>query len=281
MSNQLCLGPEEFAREMRVLDPRFDAKVNFEMFLEQSYCLVAMQASQGEERKQVLHDRHTRAMGRYGERKGIVADRFVDLFTQMSRSIARSQEDFLGLVFTLLGFGNRATESGDVQALAEALSCAQKLNERLLLVQPNCGSGVVAMYGARVIRSMGHDFEKCLMVIATESDKRCFQMTCIQLALMEVPAVVIHGDVAKRTELDRLVNCAAQRQCARIGGASAGVLAVDLEQVATLIAQAQQGVVARSGTVVSAGETGTSAAESSSAERGLELGGDAKGVFHL
>ena len=282
MSQKLRFGPEDLVREMVALDSRFDPKANFELFLEASYCQMALLTTPDRDRSRALASRHSRVLHRYGDRKAVVSRRICELFEMTARAIAGSEEDFLGKVFMLLGFGDRVASSPGAKALVTSLVLQQNFEERvreqdpLAMAQPDCGSGVIPMKAANLIRGMGHDPEKCFLVVAADSDARCFKMTFLQLALMRVPALVIHGDIAKRQEFDRAINRTAQRQCAWLGGTSSDALSMTLEEFAAMIEGAKAEAVQ-----VPDAPAEPSTADSSSVEGTLQVGGDAEGVFNV
>lgn len=62
------------------------------------------------------------------------------------------------------------------------------------LSEPCCGGGAMILGFASAMKKNGYDFNRQLVVSATDVDLKCVFMTYIQLSLYGIPAVVIHGD---------------------------------------------------------------------------------------
>lgn len=114
--------------------------------------------------------------------------------------------DVLGSTFMMLDMGNAGAGQfftpyevsrlmgnmmmGDGQALVD------KANEQgfLRVLEPACGAGGMLIAAAHAMHEAGLKYQQCMHATAIDIDQRCVHMTFIQLALLHVPAVVIHGN---------------------------------------------------------------------------------------
>ena len=62
------------------------------------------------------------------------------------------------------------------------------------LCEPACGSGAMVIAFALAMRSRGVEPQRHLHVTAVDVDLKCVAMTYIQLSLLGIPAVIVHGN---------------------------------------------------------------------------------------
>ncbi|MNL25962.1 N-6 DNA Methylase [compost metagenome] len=114
--------------------------------------------------------------------------------------------DVLGSTFMMLDMGNaRAGQfftpyevsrlmgnmmMGDGQALVDKTSATGFVR----VLEPACGAGGMLIAAAHALHDAGLNYQQCMHATAIDIDQRCVHMTFIQLALLHVPAVVIHGN---------------------------------------------------------------------------------------
>jgi len=82
-------------------------------------------------------------------------------------------------------------------------------NNRLRISEPCCGSGGMVISMVSKLKGQGFG-PRHYFVQAQDLDLRCVRMTYIQLSLLAVPAVVIHGDTLKNesiTEYPTIMYC--------------------------------------------------------------------------
>jgi hypothetical protein len=60
--------------------------------------------------------------------------------------------------------------------------------------EPASGSGTMVIALAHEIRELGINYQKHLHVTAVDVDPKCVHMTYLQLSLLHVPAIVVHGN---------------------------------------------------------------------------------------
>ncbi|MCZ8401376.1 hypothetical protein HMPREF3069_20875 [Achromobacter xylosoxidans] len=62
------------------------------------------------------------------------------------------------------------------------------------VLEPACGAGGMLIAAAHAMHDAQLNYQQCMHATAIDIDRRCVHMTFIQLALLHVPAVVIHGN---------------------------------------------------------------------------------------
>jgi hypothetical protein len=69
--------------------------------------------------------------------------------------------------------------------------------------EPACGSGAMVIALALELKEQGVNYQEQLHVTAVDVDAKCVHMTYLQLALMHIPAVVVHGNSLSLEEYGR------------------------------------------------------------------------------
>lgn len=114
--------------------------------------------------------------------------------------------DVLGSTFMMLDMGNAGSGQfftpyevsramgamilGSGQELANK-TCARQF---IRIMEPACGAGGMLIAAAHALHDAGLNYQQSMHATAIDIDRRCVHMTFIQLALLHVPAVVIHGN---------------------------------------------------------------------------------------
>lgn len=158
--------------------------------------------------QEVREQRYLQVIAQY-ERAEL--DQLVQAFAHLVMSYELRVEaadfgDVLGSTFMMLDMGNAGAGQfftpyevsrlmgnmmmGDGQALVD------KANEQgfVRVLEPACGAGGMLIAAAHAMHEAGLDYQQCMHATAIDIDQRCVHMTFIQLALLHVPAVVIHGN---------------------------------------------------------------------------------------
>lgn len=114
--------------------------------------------------------------------------------------------DVLGSTFMMLDLGSGHTGqfftpyevsrmmSAMLMPQGEALVAEVKRKGFLRLLEPAAGAGGMAIASAHALKDAGCNYQRDLHVTAIDIDARCVHMTFVQLALLHIPAVVIHGN---------------------------------------------------------------------------------------
>lgn len=62
------------------------------------------------------------------------------------------------------------------------------------IMEPACGSGAMLIAAADVLKAGGVNYQQQMHATAIDVDEKCVHMAYLQLSLLGVPAVVIHGN---------------------------------------------------------------------------------------
>ncbi|CUJ49402.1 N-6 DNA methylase [Achromobacter kerstersii] len=120
--------------------------------------------------------------------------------------------DALGSTFMMLDMGNAGTGQfftpyevsrvmgGIVMGDSEAL--AKTVTDRgfVRLLEPACGTGGMIIAAAHAMHEAKINYQEAMHVTAIDVDRRCVHMTYLQLAMLHVPAIVIHGNALSLEE---------------------------------------------------------------------------------
>jgi type I restriction-modification system DNA methylase subunit len=69
--------------------------------------------------------------------------------------------------------------------------------------EPACGSGAMVIALAHEMRELGINYQRHLHVTAVDVDVKCVNMTYLQLSLLHIPAVIVHGNSLSLEEFGR------------------------------------------------------------------------------
>lgn len=120
--------------------------------------------------------------------------------------------DVLGSTFMMLDMGNAGTGQfftpyevsraigGIVMGDREAL--AKQVADRgfIRVSEPTSGAGGMIIAAAHAMSDAEINYQEAMHVTAIDIDRRCVHMTYLQLALLHVPAIVIHGNALSLEE---------------------------------------------------------------------------------
>lgn len=118
--------------------------------------------------------------------------------------------DLLGRAYGEMGLAGRMGQDFSPDSIPGILSrvtlpdgCKLPKAGFFTILEPACGSGVLAMGAAQRIADLGFNPCQHMALQATDIDLRCVYMTYVQLALHGFPAVVIHGNTLTLEEYSR------------------------------------------------------------------------------
>ncbi|WOB74341.1 N-6 DNA methylase [Achromobacter xylosoxidans] len=158
--------------------------------------------------QEVREQRYLQVIAQY-ERAEL--DKLVQAFAHLVMSYELRVEaadfgDVLGSTFMMLDMGNAGAGQfftpyevsrlmggmmmGDAQALVDKADA----HGFIRVLEPACGAGGMLIAAAHALRDAGLNYQLCMHATAIDIDQRCVHMTFIQLALLHVPALVIHGN---------------------------------------------------------------------------------------
>ncbi|MFY3630780.1 N-6 DNA methylase [Achromobacter xylosoxidans] len=158
--------------------------------------------------QEVREQRYLQVIAQY-ERSEL--DKLVQAFAHLVMSYELRVEaadfgDVLGSTFMMLDMGNAGAGQfftpyevsrlmggmmmGDGQALVDKADA----HGFIRVLEPACGAGGMLIAAAHALHDTGLNYQLCMHATAIDIDQRCVHMTFVQLALLHVPAVVIHGN---------------------------------------------------------------------------------------
>ncbi|WP_313065143.1 N-6 DNA methylase [Achromobacter animicus] len=170
-------------------------------------CAIALARADLAQRE-VREQRYLQVIAQY-ERTEL--DQLVQAFAHLVMSYELRVEaadfgDVLGSTFMMLDMGNAGAGQfftpyevsrlmgnmmmGNGQALVDNTNALGFVR----VLEPACGAGGMLIAAAHAMHDAGLNYQQCMHATAIDIDQRCVHMTFIQLALLHVPAVVIHGN---------------------------------------------------------------------------------------
>ncbi|RXV64493.1 SAM-dependent DNA methyltransferase [Burkholderia stabilis] len=66
------------------------------------------------------------------------------------------------------------------------------------MLEPACGAGGMVIATADALLSIGQNYQQTMHATCIDIDARCAHMTYLQLSMMHVPAIVVHGNALTR-----------------------------------------------------------------------------------
>lgn len=131
--------------------------------------------------------------------------RFARMLGCVTLSLDEQRSDFLGRLFMSLELGNAFTGQFftpfEVSSLMARMSLhdlgPEMLAERagfITMCEPACGAGGMCIAFADAVAERGLNYQACAHVTAVDVDATAVHMAYIQLSLLHVPAIVVHGN---------------------------------------------------------------------------------------
>jgi type I restriction-modification system DNA methylase subunit len=138
-------------------------------------------------------------------------DKFPQMFKELFIGLEEGPHDLLGDVFMELELGNDrggqfftpwhiSTLMASITMGDEPMRAAIAEKGYVTVSEPACGAGTMLIAAAEAMRHAGLDYRTQMHVTAIDVDLKAVQMTYIQLSLLHVPAVVVHGNTISLEE---------------------------------------------------------------------------------
>ncbi|MXN76471.1 N-6 DNA methylase [Burkholderia sp. 4701] len=111
--------------------------------------------------------------------------------------------DVLGETYMMLGMGNDRTGQFFTPYCVSRLMAGIAIGDRskaieqdgfIRLEEPACGAGGMVIAAADALLSIGENYQQTLHATCIDVDARCVHMTYLQLSMMHIPAIVVHGN---------------------------------------------------------------------------------------
>lgn len=143
-------------------------------------------------------------------------DRFPQMLASVTLSLEEAFKDCLGSLFMALELGEHFkgqyftpyTVSCLMSKMMLGLPERASIEEQggfITLCEPACGAGGMVIAAAHTLYDEKVNYQKFLHVTATDIDITAAHMCYIQLSLLHIPAIVIHGDSLALTCWDYFV----------------------------------------------------------------------------
>ena len=201
--------PEEHRKNIvqtiRRLSRRWDTQRVFSDFVELTAISISNVVDQS--RSIAREARYLQIVSQYSpEEVGL----FPKMVAELDLALAGGFDDVLGRVFCELKLQGKYAgqfltpyELCRMVAKASVFGGIETITDRryLRLVEPACGSGALIIAFAQELEAAGIQYEDALQVTAVDIDPRCTHMTYVQLALLGISGVVVHGNTLSVQEI--------------------------------------------------------------------------------
>lgn len=193
----------ELIRLIQAFQHTHDPYSVFSDFVEMSALAISNAVDQGQ--YEAREERYLAIARKYTREE---LDRFARMLAALTMSLELRQAmldftDVLGEVFMQLDINN--TRAGQfftpypVSRLMAGLSIgdggsAVREHGFLRLQEPACGAGSMVIAAAESLARAGHNYQHAMHATAIDIDARCVHMAYLQLSLLHIPAVVVHGN---------------------------------------------------------------------------------------
>lgn len=125
---------------------------------------------------------------------------FSEMFALLVIAMEKEMKDILGEIYMNLGLGKKGSGQVFTPFHVAGLMANLMLTEDIspkkpyTMSEPTCGSGVMVIALAKIMKERGINYIQCLRVVAQDIDWTAVYMTFVQLSLYGIDAVVIQGD---------------------------------------------------------------------------------------
>ena len=125
---------------------------------------------------------------------------FSEMFALLVIAMEKEMKDILGEIYMNLGLGKKGSGQVFTPFHVAGLMANLMLTEDIspkkpyTMSEPTCGSGVMVIALAKIMKERGINYIQCLRVVAQDIEWTAVYMTFVQLSLYGIDAVVIQGD---------------------------------------------------------------------------------------
>ena len=198
---------EEFVKKLDFTHGKYDNKdifrdlISLEVFMIQAYMLF------NEDYKKKYQDLLKKYTKEEQKQLQVLSIELAELYIKQTDT-----NDLLTAVFGKLGLGNKhtgqfftPTNISDLMAKCVGINTdIIKKDGYITLLEPTSGAGGMILAYARELRAKGFNQSQNLFVVAWDIDILCVYMTYLQLAIYDIPAIVVNGDSLLQKEHFRL-----------------------------------------------------------------------------
>ncbi len=211
------------AKNLRGLDPHLTALVKLldenahhhrSVTVFTDFCeLAALSISNSVDR---LHyakreERYLQIVGKYSPEE---VARFPRMLGELVLSLEGGPQDALGSVFMACGYGDDNKGQFFTPYEVSSLMARMLVGDAADVVardgfvtvnEPACGAGGMVIAFADALASMNVNYQRHMHAVAQDVDLTAVHMAYVQLSLLHIPAIVIHGNSLALTEWDHWV----------------------------------------------------------------------------
>lgn len=129
---------------------------------------------------------------------------FSKMLYYLTEALSCSMDDVLGEVFMEMDLGSKwhgqFFTPYEICRLMASLNVGDELKAMIArrgfvtANEPACGGGAMMIAMAEEMQAAGINYQQCLHVTAQDLDLKAVHMAYIQLSLLHIPAVVVHGN---------------------------------------------------------------------------------------
>ena len=138
---------------------------------------------------------------------------FPQMLAELTMSMENETADIMGRTYHELELHNKWAGQYftpyEICRMMAKMTIGDDLKERIerrgfiTLQEPACGSGAMVIAFAQEMKEAGFNYQHQLHVTAVDVDAKCCYMAYIQLSLLHIPAVIIHGNTLSLEEYGR------------------------------------------------------------------------------
>ena len=225
------MKPDEFLRAIENIARSHSCNDNFKTFCAAAYYALAKRATPNRQRAQALEERFFSLVDVYGEERPDCIERMGDLLERLKTTLYLTENDFLGLAYMESGLGNRGrgeafSPTGVAQLLSrlifpdtqrQDIAAVVATGEPFSVSDPACGSGVLTIQVAELLKYQGFELGRTLLAHMTDLNPVCFHMAFVQAELLGIPAVIERGDTLTLETFERAPTTKAMLEVYRRG----------------------------------------------------------------
>ena len=145
--------------------------------------------------------RYMEIVGRYDKEE---ASRFAQMLAELVMELELAPGDVLGEVFMEMELGNKWHGQFFTPYSVCKMMAGLQVDDRMKELveargfiranEPACGGGAMMIALAESMKTAGLDYQQHLHVVAQDLDFKAVCMAYVQLSLLHIPAVIIHGN---------------------------------------------------------------------------------------
>lgn len=153
---------------------------------------------------------YLQTIGKYKPEQKLI---FPKMFECLVMALEEGFDDVLGKTFHALELHNKYSGQFftpyEICRMISRMTIDSDVKDKIAqngfvtMSEPACGSGAMALAAAHGMKDDGINFSTSMHVTAVDVDIKCVHMAYLQLSLLGIPAIVVHGNTLTLEEWDR------------------------------------------------------------------------------